>query len=123
MAAMLKFLTDVQSTASVRLALWLGGKKVGADNFGNLYFTMKPRRGTKRERRLVLYKKGIDAAAVPAEWHGWLHHQTNVLPAATNPLRRSWQKPHQANLTGTADAYAPQRARATGDYQAWSPEK
>lgn len=120
---MLKFLTDVQSTASVRLTLWLSGKKIGTDDFGNNYYTMKPRRGTKQQRRFVLYKTGTDAAAVPAEWHGWLHHQTDIVPQANNPLRRVWQKPHQANLTGTADAYTPQRARATGDYQAWSPDK
>mgnify|MGYP000882079300 CR=1 FL=1 len=120
---MLKFLTDVQSTASVRLTLWLGGTKVGSDAFGNVYYTMKPRRGSKQQRRFVLYKSGTDAAAVPAEWHGWLHHQTDTVPAGNNPLRRTWQKPHQPNLTGTSQAYQPQRATATGDYQPWSPSE
>ena len=43
---------------------------------------------------------------------------------------RPWQKPHQQNMTGTINAYRPkghdfrggQRAHATGDYEAWSPE-
>jgi NADH:ubiquinone oxidoreductase subunit len=40
-----------------------------------------------------------------------------------------WQKPHQPNLTGTAQAYRPpghdyrggHRAKATGDYEPWQP--
>ncbi len=129
---MLKFLTNVQSSASVRLALLLGGKKVGSDIFGNVYYTKSPRRGLKRERRFVLYANGgTDASQVPAEWHGWLHHQTNDAPASVNPLRREWQKPHQPNMTGTQSAYVPpghvqrgaQRDAATGDYEAWTPQE
>ena len=41
-----------------------------------------------------------------------------------------WQKPHLPNATGTAASYRPpghdyeggHRARATGDYEAWTPE-
>ena len=44
--------------------------------------------------------------------------------------RHPWQQEHQPNLTGTAAAYRPpgheleggRRARATGDYEAWTPE-
>jgi NADH:ubiquinone oxidoreductase subunit len=122
------------STWSVRMHLGLAGKLVGMDTLGNRYFTGKPRRGSKQERRFVLYAtmaggRGYDASQVPPEWHGWLHHQTNILPQAQNPLRHDWQLPPQQNLTGTAGAYFPpshamkdgQRAKATGDYQAWTP--
>lgn len=105
------------------------GKEAGRDSLGNIYYTAKPKRGQKRERRWVLYKGAPEASSVPAEWHGWLHHQTNELPAAHNPLRREWQLPPQANQTGTPNAYVPpghvlrgaQRDKATGDYQAWTP--
>jgi NADH:ubiquinone oxidoreductase subunit len=129
---MLKFLTNVQSSASVRLSLWLGGKQVGSDVFGNVYYTKPPKRGLKRERRFVLYANGgRDASMVPAEWHGWLHHQTNLAPTSVNPLRREWQKPHQPNMTGTNAAYIPPghvqrgatRDAATGDYEAWTPQE
>lgn len=125
---------SVSSTISVRLETGLFAKHVGTDALGNRYFVGKPRRGTKRERRFALYAnmagdRGYDASQVPPEWHGWLHHQTNDLPAADNPLRHSWQKPPQANQTGTANAYFPpghalgggKRDKATGDYQAWTP--
>jgi NADH:ubiquinone oxidoreductase subunit len=44
-------------------------------------------------------------------------------------FRRPWQKPHQPNLTGTTEAFRPaghlleggQRAKGTGDYEAWHP--
>lgn len=127
---MLKFLTTVSSSASVRLFTLLSGKKAGTDQFGNVYYTGKARKGYKRERRWVLYKGAAEASAVPPEWHGWLHHQTDDVPADYNPLRRVWQKPHQPNLTGTANAYVPPghilrgqaRQAATGDYAAWSPD-
>lgn len=127
---MLKFLTSVQSSASIRLTVLLGGTKVGTDMYGNSYHTLKAKRGAKRERRIVLYANGaVEASLVPAEWHGWLHHQTDIVPQSVNPLRRKWQKPAQPNMTGTANAYVPpghvtrgaQRDTATGDYQAWTP--
>ena len=127
---MLRFLTNVQSSAATRLTLWLGGRLIGTDSFGNRYYTMKPKRGLKRERRLVMYAAAnADASHVPPEWHGWLHHQTNDLPSADNTLRHAWQQPYQSNQTGTAAAYVPpghvarggHRDAATGDYQAWTP--
>jgi len=59
-----------------------------------------------------------------------LHHQTNKFPSDHEGFRKPWQKPHTPNLTGTTLAYKPtghqlnggQRARATGDYEAWTPE-
>lgn len=125
---MLKFITSVLSDASVRLTT-LTARHVGTDSYGNDYYVKDPKRGHKRERRFVLYAQGTDASAVPAEWHGWLHHQTDHVPPAQNPLRRFWQKPHQANQTGTPLAYVPHghplrgghRDPATGDYEAWTP--
>lgn len=102
------------------------GKRVGRDSVGNVYYRGAPRAGTKRERRWVMYKKGTDASAVPAEWHGWLHHQTDAVPLIDSKYRKDWQKPPLANMTGTDEAYVPpglrgQRDAATGDYTAWSP--
>lgn len=128
---MLKFLTTVSSSASVRLFTLFNGKKVGEDALGNVYYSAKARRGYKYERRWVLYKGDADASSVPPEWHGWLHHQTNAFPSSENPLRRSWQQPPQPNMTGTDQAYVPPghvlrgsaRDKATGDYQAWTPNQ
>ncbi|HEY0316586.1 MAG TPA: NADH-ubiquinone oxidoreductase subunit NDUFA12 family protein, partial [Sphingomonas sp.] len=69
-----------------------------------------------------------DASRVPAEWHGWLHGTTDVVPDRESPPR-PWQAPTKPNLTGTREAYRPagaleaggRRAAATGDYEAWSP--
>lgn len=105
------------------------GQKVGQDHLGNVYYRGKPRKGTKRERRWVIYKDKAEASLVPAEWHGWLHHQTDAVPAADNKYRKEWQKPHLPNQTGTEQAYRPpghalmggQRAASTADYSAWQP--
>jgi len=109
-----------------------GAKKVGADQNGNRYFRAKAMRGYKHERRWVMYRGKPEASNVPPEWHGWLHHQTDIVPDSRNPsYRRTWQKPHRANVTGTNQAYRPpghilsggRRDGATGDYHAWSPDK
>lgn len=102
------------------------GKKVGVDALGNVYYRGKPRGGTKHERRWVIYKNRLEASDVPAEWHGWLHRQTDVVPDGNSKFRQPWQKPHQSNLTGTRHAHAPaglhgKRAAASGDYTAWVP--
>lgn len=107
-----------------------GAVRVGVDGAGNKYFRAKARPGYKRERRWVMYKGAPEASKVPPEWHGWLHYQTDVVPESGKPsFRRPWQKPHQPNLTGTAQAYRPpghilsggKRAPATGDYESWTP--
>lgn len=113
------------------VTLFGGGHRVGRDGAGNRYYAAKARPGYNRERRWVLYKGGPEASKVPPEWHGWLHHQTDAVPASDVPsFRRSWQKPHRPNMTGTDAAYRPpghilaggQRDPATGDYEAWTPE-
>lgn len=123
-------LTNVQ----ILLYTLFRGRKVGSDHLGNTYYRGRPRAGDRahgraRERRWVIYKDTAEASLVPAEWHGWLHHQTDAVPQNDNPLRQTWQKPHQQNLTGSAGTYLPpghslrggQRPPATGDYQPWQP--
>jgi NADH:ubiquinone oxidoreductase subunit len=108
------------------------GSFVGEDDFGNKYYAAKTIRDgdAGRQRRWVIYKGYAEPSKVPAEWHGWLHH-TFAEPPTKAPLkRRSWELDHQPNLTGTEYAYRPpgsiarggERAKATGDYQAWRPE-
>jgi NADH:ubiquinone oxidoreductase subunit len=108
------------------------GTAVGEDALGNKYYKGSPREGSKRERRWVIYKDEPEASLVPPEWHGWLHHQTDAVPAPAgeaSKYRKSWQQPPQANLTGTDAAYLPpghalkggRRDAATGDYTPWQP--
>jgi NADH:ubiquinone oxidoreductase subunit len=120
-----------------KLFTWVRGELVGSDQFGNRYYREKGRRALKRgagresrERRWVLYNGEVEASRVPPEWHGWLHHTVNEVPTSSGQKRYAWQKDYVPNLTGTAEAYRPagsvlrggQRARATGDYEAWTPE-
>ncbi len=110
--------------------LFAGGTRVGEDGLGNVYYRSKARPGYKRERRWVMYKGEPEASNIPPEWHGWIHHQTDIAPVKNQKsFRRPWQKPHQPNMTGTNMAYRPpghvleggKRASATGDYEAWKP--
>lgn len=122
----------VLSPAHIGLFTLLSGRKVvGEDAYGNKYYTGKPRKGYKRERRWVIYNGEPEASKVPPEWHGWLHFQTDAIPSdKTESFRRDWQKPHQPNLTGTNRAYRPpghvlqggKRDKAAGDYEAWKPQ-
>jgi NADH:ubiquinone oxidoreductase subunit len=118
----------------MNLGIWiytvLNGNFVGKDLFGNRYYSGSGKKLNKRERRWVVYRGRPEASKVPSEWHAWLHHTVKdpLIMAAVN--RRYWQKHHVPNLTGTTRAYRPdgheivggKRVRATGDYEAWSPE-
>jgi NADH:ubiquinone oxidoreductase subunit len=117
-------------TIGTRLFTYFRGREVGTDGAGNRYFEeRKPNPARLRTRRWVLYANhGEDASEVPAEWHSWLHYTTDApLP---DSARRPWQKSHQPNYTGTALGYRPpghdyaggKRARATADYESWSPD-
>jgi NADH:ubiquinone oxidoreductase subunit len=111
-----------------RVKTWLHGEPVGADAYGNRYFQAKRAPAAGRRRRWVVYAGTPDASKVPPEWHAWLHY---TVDAPLTPVARPWIRPHQPNLTGTAAAWRPAgsqlrggvRARATGDYESWSPEQ
>jgi NADH:ubiquinone oxidoreductase subunit len=115
------------ATIGTRLFSRRNGGRIGQDALGNVYFeSMKPING--QTRRWVIYAGPNDASRVPPEWFGWLHHQTDVVPADLPPAK-PWVKDPVPNLTGTDAAYRPSgalerggnRAAATGDYEAWSP--
>ncbi len=106
------------------------GVPMGDDAQGNRYFEAKQTDGPFK-RRWVIYAGQNDASRVPPEWHGWLHHQLQDVPEKSLPPARAWIAEPTPNLTGTEQAYRPKgaegagisRARATGDYVAWSPEQ
>lgn len=110
-----------------RIFTWLHGRRVGSDAEGNVYYTERKPSGRIRPRRWVDFRGPPEASAVPAEWHAWLHHTTDEPLPDTG--RKPWQRPHHANATGTAQSYRPpghdyeggHRARASGDYESWTP--
>ena len=105
------------------------GEHVGTDAQGNKYYRSKPKEGEK-ERRWVIYNGNNDASRVPSEWHGWLHGAFDDVPESRLPPAKIWEADYTPNATGTVSAYRPQgalerggkRAKATGDYESWSPE-
>ena len=112
-------------TVGTRFYTWRRGKRVGEDEFGNVYY-----RDPRTDRRWVIYNGLADPSAIPASWHGWMHHTVDEPPTEDEYEKRDWEVPHQANMTGTWAAYRPDgsiltpqsRPKATGDYDAWSPE-
>ena len=114
-------------TLGTRLFTWFRGRFVGDDGAGNRYFETKRIRPGIRPRRWVMFAGAAEASAVPAEWHGWLHHTTDApIPMSA---RKPWQIAHVPNMTGTAASYRPaghdyqggHRPKATGDYESWTP--
>ena len=119
------------ATIGTSLFSSMNGEHVGTDAQGNRYYrSAKKKMADGRERRWVIYDGANDASRVPAEWHGWLHGSFDDVPESHLPPPRIWEADFTPNATGTASAYRPagalerggQRARATGDYEAWSPE-
>ncbi|WP_375230628.1 NADH:ubiquinone oxidoreductase subunit NDUFA12 [Roseobacter sp. S98] len=105
--------------------LWTSrhGVKVGEDSQGNVFYENKD-----KSRRWVIYNGEAEPSRVDPDWHGWLHHTWEEPPTDTPLKHKSWEKPHQENLTGTALAYAPTGSIRRGDpaprsdYEAWTPE-
>jgi NADH:ubiquinone oxidoreductase subunit len=120
------------ATAGIHFTVARRGVLVGTDEFGNRYYEAKDHKDSfdKNKRRWVIFNGYAEASKVPPDWHGWLHH-TFVEPPTEAPLpRKAWEKEHRPNLSGTIYAYRPkgslarggERQRATGDYEAWTPE-
>lgn len=110
-------------TLGTRFFTWRNGELVGEDASGNKYYR------SADDKRWITYNGEIDASRVPAGWHGWLHHRTDVSPADEDYAVREWEMPHLANMTGTGGAYRPKgslanpasRDKPVTDYEAWTP--
>ncbi len=113
------------ASLTTNMAARRGFRQVGTDLHGNAYYLSK-----KGDRRWVIYNGANDASRIPAEWYSWMHHQIDGLPDEVLPPVRKFNKVREPNLTGTAEAYRPsgalerggQRAAASGDYEAWTPD-
>jgi NADH:ubiquinone oxidoreductase subunit len=111
----------------LQMLIYFKGRLVGRDSAGNRYYLEKRSRRGLRARRWVLYPGLPEASAVPPEWHSWIHHTT--AEPISDVGRHPWQKAHLPNATGTVASYRPaghdykggHRARADGDYEAWTP--
>lgn len=121
------------ATTGIHFTVARRARLVGQDELGNRYYEARDDRDSYdkgRKRRWVIYKGYADASKVTPDWHGWLRFTFDEPPTTDPLLRRAWEKDHQPNLTGTIHAWKPQgsiarggdRARATGDYEAWTPE-
>lgn len=111
-------------TLGTRLFTLRRGVKMGQDGFGNSYYQTRD-----GKRRWVIYAGESEASQVPPDWHGWLHHTWDAPPSTAPLTHRPWEKPHEANATGTGAAYAPPGSirrpaapAARQDYEAWQPE-
>ena len=110
-------------TLGTQFFTWRKGERVGEDDAGNTFY-----RNADDTKRWVIYNGEAEASRVGPEWHGWLHRTWDEPPTEAPLPRKTWEKPHQENLTGTAMAYAPdgslRRAESAErrDYDAWSPE-
>ncbi|WP_170404367.1 NADH:ubiquinone oxidoreductase subunit NDUFA12 [Ruegeria arenilitoris] len=99
------------------------GVKVGEDNEGNVFY-----RTADDSKRWVIFNGEAEASRIDPDWHGWLHRTWDEPPTDKPLQHKSWEKPHQENLTGTALAYTPagslrrQNPVERTDYEAWSPE-
>ncbi|MDO7618622.1 MAG: NADH:ubiquinone oxidoreductase subunit NDUFA12, partial [Planktomarina temperata] len=89
-------------TLNTQLFTWRRGVKVGEDDAGNMFYETKD-----RVKRWVIFNGEAEASRVSPDWHGWLHHTWDEPPTQTPLAHKTWEKPHQANLTGTVMAHAP----------------
>lgn len=112
-----------------RLYTMMKGRLAGTDAEGNRYYVERNPPKGRRQKRWVLFNGEVEASRVPPEWHAWLHYTTDEPLTAAAEQAQPWQRPHQPNKTGSAEAYLPpghdlrggKRERASGDYEAWRP--
>jgi len=92
-----------QETIGTKLKTIFFGKLVGVDDLGNKYYE------SKNGKRWVIYRNIIDASKIPVEWYSWIHFTPNKIEKIHKLEKYDWQKPHQSNLTGTEEAYYPNK--------------
>ena len=114
------------ATLTTSLHMWRHGRQVGRDSDGNVFYASK-----KGDRRFVIYNGPNDPSRIPPEWYAWLHHQIDGPPDEALPPPPKFLLEPEPNRTGTPLAYRPsgalelgaQRPAASGDYEAWTPDR
>lgn len=106
----------------------LRGELVGTDAEGNRYYWEKRVSAGRRRKRWVIYKGEAEASRVPPDWHGWLHYTMDAPPPVGGLPRKTWQKEHLRNQSGTNLAYRPPGStlvvshdKPKPHYEAWRP--
>ena len=100
-----------------QLLIKLSSSKIGSDEFGNSYYK------NKIGKRFVVYKGSPEPSKIPAEWHCWIHYNTDTTPVNIRTDKFSWQKIHLPNLTGTKHAYKPKdTVDKSVRYESWKPK-
>ncbi|KAF7992806.1 hypothetical protein HCN44_005150 [Aphidius gifuensis] len=99
------------------------GTLVGEDKYGNKYY--ENNYFFYGRNRWIIYNERVhmdyDASQVPAEWYGWLHYKTDLLPHNDpNRPKYKWMIDHQQNLSGTKNAYMPY-STTKPKVEAWKP--
>ena len=102
-----------RQTFGTFLKTLLFGKLVGKDEDGNKYYK------SKKDERWVIYNTGIDATKITNDWYLWMHHTVDEIPAKNQ--KYLWQKKHTKNLTGTKNAYVPNKIskKIKKKYETW----
>ena len=101
-----------------RIKTILFGKFIGSDENGNKYYE------SKKGKRWVIYSSEVDASKIPVEWYSWIHFTPNKIEKKHELEKYEWQKPHQSNLTGTEEAYYPNKNKnvVKKKYTSWKEE-
>ena len=104
-----------QDTFGTKIRTIFSGKLKGQDILGNKYYE------NKKGDRWVIYSEEIDASKIPIEWYSWMHHTPNNLENKHEFKKYNWQKPHKPNLTGTENAYHPNKDKneIKKKYKSW----
>ena len=84
----------------------LFGNLVATDEFGNKYYCNSKNFEDNLSRRWVIFEGEVEATKIPPHWHAWLHKSIDK-PPLNYDHKYKWQKNHEKNLTGTANAYLP----------------
>lgn len=98
---------------------------VGEDKYGNKYFENNSY-FVGRNRWVEYapyYALEYDGSQIPAEWFGWMHHKTDLLPDC-DPSRPQykWMTDYTENLTGTPGQFMPY-STTKPKIHAWVPGK
>ena len=124
---------ELRIPRGMNLGTWLftllKGRRVGADADGNIYYEERRPRAGYRTRRWVAYARraGGLARATGMACLAALHHRRAAGGAATMAVGKAASaEPRPARPQATdhpaTTTRAAQRARATGDYESWTPD-
>ena len=90
------------------------GKKIGIDQYKNLYYVLSLNNALGKKRRICIYNGIPEGTKIPPVWSDWINYRTDNIPSSVYTPKYPWIMSSLPTLTFSKYKY---RQKTSSKYQ------